>query len=116
MSESLTSLKLAKICAQFADEKKAVQPVILDLRKIEGPTLFFVIVSAESEPQLKAIASHIVRETKEGYGCQPRIDGFPSSKWVVIDFGDVMVHLFLHERRDFYGLEHLWKDAPRVKI
>lgn len=116
MASSLTSLQLAKTCAHLADDKKAVQPVILDLRKIEGPTAFFVIVSADSEPQLKAIAGHIEKEIKESHDRRPRIDGFPASKWVVIDYGDVMVHLFLHERRDFYGLEHLWKDAPRVKI
>jgi ribosome-associated protein len=111
-----SSLKLAKLCAELASDKKALDPVILDLRKIEGPTYFFVIVSAESEPQLKAISSHLEREIKESLGLHPRIDGFPSSKWVVVDYGDVMVHLFLHERRDFYGLETLWKDAPRIKV
>ncbi|MES2308902.1 MAG: ribosome silencing factor [Verrucomicrobiota bacterium] len=116
MSSLSSSLKLAKLCVELALDKKALDPVILDLRKIEGPTYFFVIVSAESEPQLKAISTHLEKEIKEQLEISPRIDGFPSSKWVVIDYGDVMVQLFLHERRDFYGLEALWKDAPRVKI
>jgi len=116
MSSTLDSLKLAKLCAKLAEDKKAVDPVILDLRKIEGPTYFFVILSAESEPQLKAIANYLETEVREAVERNPRIDGFPSSKWIVVDYGDVMVHLFLQERRGFYGLESLWKDAPRLKI
>ncbi len=112
----MTSIQFAKHCTELALEKKALDPVILDLRKVDGPCEFFVIVSAESEPQLKAITTMIVMDNKEKLDRRPlAVDGSPSTKWTVVDYGDVMIHIFHAERRPFYGLETLWKDATRVK-
>jgi ribosome-associated protein len=108
-------LKLAKLCRSFAEEKKAGSPVILDLRKVSSVADFFVICSADSEPQLKAIANGLEKTLKDEHGVRPQaVDGFPKSQWVVVDYGDVMVHIFNPTAREFYNLESLWNDAPRV--
>jgi len=90
---------------------------VLDLRGISTFTDFFVICSATSEPQLKAIANEIETELKEKHAIRPvAIDGFPASQWVVLDYLQVVVHIFHRGKRDFYSLEDLWGDAPRVEL
>ena len=87
---------------------------MLDLRGISTFTDFFVICSATSEPQLKAIASEIETQLKEEGGRRPvAIDGFPASQWIVLDYLQAVVHIFHHDKRSFYSLEDLWGDAPR---
>jgi ribosome-associated protein len=89
---------------------------VLDLRGISTFTDFFVICSATSEPQLKAIAGEIETRLKEDHGARAvAVDGFPASQWIVLDYLQVVVHLFHHEKRAFYSLEDLWGDAPRVE-
>jgi ribosome-associated protein len=87
----------------------------LDLRLISTFTDFFVICSATSEPQLKAIANEIETRLKEDHGIRPStIDGFPGSQWIVLDYLEVVVHVFHREKRSFYSLEDLWGDAVRL--
>jgi ribosome-associated protein len=89
---------------------------VLDLRGISTFTDFFVLCSATSEPQLKAIAGEIETRLKEDYGTRAiAIDGFPASQWIVLDYLQVVVHVFHQEKRAFYSLEDLWGDAPRVE-
>jgi ribosome-associated protein len=89
--------------------------VILDLRGISTFTDFFVICSGTSEPHLKAIAGEIEDRLKKDHGVRPEsIDGFPASQWIVLDYIQVIVHVFHREKRDFYSLEDLWGDAPRI--
>lgn len=89
---------------------------MLDLRGISTFTDFFVICSANSEPQLKAIAGEIETRLKQDHGIRATaIDGFPASQWIVLDYMQVIVHVFHHNKRDFYALEDLWGDAPRVE-
>lgn len=108
---------LARACAQAAFDKKAEDIVILDMREISSFTDFFVICSASSEPQLKAIGASIRGQIRELCGRRPTTeDGFPASQWVVIDFGEVIVHVFHSEKRDFYRLEDLWNDARRIEV
>lgn len=88
---------------------------MLDLRDISTFTDFFVICSAASEPQLKAIAGEIEAQLKQADGVRPNaVDGFPSSQWIVLDYMQVIVHIFHSEKRGFYALEDLWGDAPRL--
>lgn len=88
---------------------------MLDLRGISTFTDFFVICSAASEPQLKAIAGEIESRLKEDHHVRPvAVDGFPASQWIVLDYLQVVVHIFHHEKRAFYSLEDLWGDAPRL--
>jgi ribosome-associated protein len=86
---------------------------VLDLRSISTFTDFFVICSATSEPQLKAIANEIETRLREDHAIRPvAIDGFPASQWIVLDYLQVVVHVFHRDKREFYSLEDLWSDAP----
>jgi len=106
-----------RACAAAAAEKKAVDIVALDMAGISSFTDFFVVCSADSEPQLKAIASEIRRVLREDHGRKPLSeDGFPASRWVVLDYGDVIVHIFQGDMRGHYGLEKLWSDAGRLAL
>jgi len=116
-SASLTALKLAHRCVQYAQDKKALDPIILDLRKISSITDYLVICSGQSEPQIKAIANGVEKSLKDDVGRYPlAVDGFPASQWIVIDYGDVMFHIFHEQKRPLYALEDLWSDAPQVSI
>jgi ribosome-associated protein len=114
---SLTGLELAHLCVQAAQDKKAVEPIILDLQSVSTICDYMVICSAQSEPQIKAIVSGVEKEVKDEHARYPlAVDGFPTSQWVVIDYGDVMVHVFHEEKRGVYALEDLWSDAPQVPL
>lgn len=110
-----SGLSLAKLCRDIALDKKALNPIILDLRSIASMTDFFVILSAQSEPQIKAIANSLEKTLKDDYGVRHiATDGFPASQWIVVDYGDVLVHIFHETKRKLYSLEELWGDAPVV--
>jgi ribosome-associated protein len=82
---------------------------------LSGFTDLFVICSADSEPQIKAVVGEIEERLRKDHGLRPAaVDGFPASQWVVVDYLQVLVHVFHAERRRFYGLEELWGDAPRL--
>jgi ribosome-associated protein len=112
MSESQ---KLALACAEAAADKKAEDIQIIDLRGISDFTDFFIVCSGLSDPQLKAIAGGIRTRVRDefGHGALSE-DGAPASRWIVIDFAQVIVHVFNAEARSFYMLEDLWGDAPRI--
>ena len=106
---------LAKLCREIALDKKADDVIILDVRGISSVTDFLLICTGHSEPHLKAIADEIGRRLRER-GIRPHgRDGFPPSRWIVMDYNDVLVHIFHPELRQSYGLEQLWGDAKRVK-
>jgi len=89
--------------------------VVLDLQGISSFTDFFVICSGTSEPHLKAISGEIEERLKQDHGVKAvSVDGFPASQWIVLDYLQVIVHVFREEKREFYSLEDLWSDAPRV--
>ena len=111
----LSALDLARQCVWAAQEKKALDPIILDLRDISTITDYLVICSAQSEPQIKAIANGVEQALKEGFERHTlAVDGFPTSQWIVIDYGDIMFHIFHEQKRSVYALEDLWSDAPQV--
>ncbi len=84
---------------------------------ISSLTDVFVICSGTSEPHLKAIASEIEERLKKDHGVRPHgVDGYPLSQWIVLDYSDVIVHIFHEQKRMFYGLEDLWSDAKRLKL
>jgi ribosome-associated protein len=114
-SDNITAQDLAKTCAELAADKKAEEIVILDLRSISTFTDFFVICSGTSEPHLKAIASEIEERLKKDHDLRAgSVDGFPASQWIVLDYLQVIIHIFRREKRDYYSLEDLWGDAPRL--
>ena len=112
----MDSKKLAQLCRKLADNKKADDLLVLDVRAISSITDYFVIASGSSEPHLRAIAAEITDTLKQDYGIAPRaMDGTLHTGWLVLDFFDVIVHVMRHEVRQRYDLESLWGDAPRVK-
>lgn len=109
--------KLSRVCAVAASDKKAEDIILLDMRGVSDFTDFFLICSANSEPQLKAIASSIREKAREECGSRPiSADGFPVSQWIVADFGGLICHVFLNSKRAFYDLEGLWSDAKRIPL
>ena len=115
-ASTMDSESKALACAKAAIEKKAEHLKVLDLREISGFTDYFVICSGTSDRQVQAIADSI-SSTLESAGAKlVSIEGFSEGRWVLMDFGDVVVHLFLDALREYYDLENLWADAPRVKI
>ncbi|MGA9779985.1 MAG: ribosome silencing factor [Limisphaerales bacterium] len=106
----MDSRKLALLCREFADNKKAEDIVILDVRKISSVTDYFVIASGTSEPHLRAIVEEITDQLR------PRaVDGTVHGAWVVLDFFDVIVHIMRQDVRERYDLEGLWGDAKQLK-
>ena len=91
--------------------------MVLDMRRLASFTDFFLICSGNSEPHLKALVSELEDRLRKEHNVKPtRIDGFPLSQWVVADYSDVIVHIFHQEKRDYYSLEDLWADAPRLAL
>ena len=100
---------LLKQIVHLALEKKAIELVAMDVRGLSSVTDFFLICSGGSEPQVKAIAENIRRGTlhKPHY-----LEGYENSNWILLDYFDVVVHVFKKEERDYYNIEKLWADAP----
>ncbi len=107
---------MARAAATYADNKKAEDIAILDLRGISSVTDFMVICSVASMPQLRAVRDEVWDEFSRNHQMKPiASDTNLESLWIILHYGQVMVHVFLAERRDFYALEDLWSDAPRVE-
>jgi len=97
------------------DDKRAVDIAVLDLREASESLDWFIIASGESTPQLQAMEES-VRERMKAAGHLPRGVEGPSNRWVLLDYGTVVVHVMSPEARDFYDLEGLWADANRVEV
>jgi ribosome-associated protein len=112
----MDSKKLAALCRELADNKKAENIAVLDVRELSSVTDYFVIASGTSEPHLRAIVDEITDVLREEHDVLPRaIDGTLQTSWVVLDYFDVIVHVMRQDVRERYDLETLWGDAPRVK-
>ncbi|HTY86429.1 MAG TPA: ribosome silencing factor [Candidatus Acidoferrum sp.] len=108
--------KLARLCREFAENKKAANITVLDVRKLSSVTDYFVIAAGTSEPHLRAIVDEITDRLRDEHGVRPRaVDGTVHGAWVVLDFFDVIVHLMRQDMRERYDLESLWGDAARLK-
>ncbi len=110
----LNSIEKARLVAQSVQDKKAIDPVILELRDLTVIADYFVICSGESGTQVGAITDHVKEKLKEAGVKRYAVEGADHRNWVLIDYGDVIVHIFEKETRDFYELEKLWLDAPRI--
>lgn len=112
----MTSRTLAKKIAAFAYSKKASDVLLMDMRKLRAPADFFVVCSADSDTHVKAIADAI-RVGAEGIGASLwHSEGFRSLTWVLLDYVDVVVHVFKKDVRPFYNLERLWGDAKLIPV
>lgn len=106
-----------RLAIHCAAEKKAVNMVALDLREIASFTEYFVIATGANQRQVQAIADEINEQLKKQLSRRPvRIEGYNAAEWVLLDYGDFVVHLFDKNAREFYDLERLWRDARRVEI
>ena len=109
-------LALAQEAARLALDKKATDAVLLDLRELAAVSDYFVIVSAASEVQVKAIADH-VEDTLREKGLKPwHVEGREGRHWMLLDYIDVVVHVFHEKTREYYLLERLWGDAKKIEI
>ena len=114
MASDLTS-DLARTAARAAAEKLGVDTVVLEVGKVLAITDTFVITSGANSRQVRTIAETVEERVKEAGGPGPnRIEGLDDARWVLLDYGDFVVHVFLDEARRYYDLERLWADAPRV--
>lgn len=112
----MDSKKLALLCRDLADNKKAEDLLVMDVKNISSITDYFVIASGSSEPHLRAISEEITETLKDEHGIIPRAqDTNLQTGWLVIDFFDVIVHVMRTDVRKRYDLESLWGDAPQVK-
>ena len=112
----MESKKLAQLCRDFADNKKAENLVVLDVCKLSSVTDYFVIATGTSQPHLRAIVEEIHSKLRDEHDLRPsRTDGMASGAWVVLDYFDVIVHVMHTETRKHYDLEGLWGDARPLK-
>ena len=114
---AVTSLELSRIAATAADDKKATDIILIDLTEASDVCDYFLIATANNRPQLDAVVEGIEEKVRVNCGEKPlAVEGKARSSWVLLDYGTLVCHIFLPETRDFYRLERLWGDAPRVKL
>ncbi len=111
-----SGFKLANTCAQIAADAKAEDLIILDVTGISSFADFFVIMNGRSTRHVQGIAETIENQLRTKRIKATHAEGLQEGMWVLLDFDDVVVHIFYHEQRSFYNLEGLWHDAKKVKI
>lgn len=99
-----------------AAEKKALDPTVLDLRGISTFTDFFLIFTGANRRQVQAISDEIVEQLKRHGTPAARVEGYQNAEWILIDYGDFVVHIFEEKARRFYDLERLWREASRLDL
>src|SRR5579875_2024871 len=115
--ETMTPERLVAAIAELAADRKAQEIVQLDLRRIIGYTDYFIICSGRSDRQAKAIHDAIHQGLKDRYGILPRrVEGLGQAHWILMDYLDVVVHVFTPETREYYRLEQLWGEAPSAVL
>ncbi|MDB6078864.1 MAG: rsfs iojap ybeb: ribosome silencing factor [Akkermansiaceae bacterium] len=116
MVMAIEGIELAKACAKAADEMKAEQIRVWDLRGLSNLTDYMVVCSGSSQPHLRAVLREVQSKLDQEYGSKAaNSEGKADTRWVVLDFIDVMVHVMDTELREYYGLEELWKDAKEIE-
>jgi ribosome-associated protein len=110
------SKQKAILAAQAALDKKGSDVIILEVAELTSVADYFVIASGESERQVKAIAQNIEKLLSSRFDRSPQIEGAGTSTWILLDYGDIIVHVFKTDIREYYGLERMWSDAPQVPI
>jgi ribosome-associated protein len=109
--------ELTRAIAAMASDRKAIDIVALDLREVAGYTDFFLICSGNTDRQTKAIHDAIHEELKKAHGILPRrVEGISQARWILMDYLDCVVHIFTPDMRDYYRLEQLWGDVPRLEL
>ena len=112
----MDSLEKVKLALKSALDKKAENPVVIDLRGLSSLADFFLILTASSDTHARTIADEIKRKFKEQGILPVSVEGYENANWILMDFGDVIVHVFKPEFRELYNLESLWLDAPKLEV
>ena len=112
------ALVLARLAAQALDEKKAEEVRILDLRKVHGaPAEYFVIASGNVPSHVSALSDTVFETVKKATGLAPhKVEGYQNAEWILMDYFDVVVHIFQKEKRAFFRLDELWCDGEEIAI
>jgi ribosome-associated protein len=110
------SLAQAVFIAQAAQEKQAEEVLVLDVGAMTSIADYFVFASGDSERQVRGIASFIEKTMSTGYALSPDIEGKETANWILLDYGDIIVHIFKSDVRKYYALESMWADAPQISI
>lgn len=117
MPASSEAVDLAVAAARAADDKKATDLQILEVADILAVVDLFALMTASNPRHLKAVGEEVERALREHHDRRPlRREGTPDSGWVLLDYGDLVVHVFSADRREFYSLERLWSDVPRRDV
>jgi len=112
--KDLGPVKKALLVWEALLDTRAVDPMLLDMREITLITDYFIICNGTSNTHIRALGDAVAEALKEA-GVRPHgVEGRAGASWILLDYGDVIVHIFAEEEREFYGLERLWSDAPRV--
>ncbi|NLY53369.1 MAG: ribosome silencing factor [Firmicutes bacterium] len=112
----MSNLQLAKQIVAIADERKALDPVVLDIRDLTIVTDYFVLLTGTSRPHVLSIADSIREELAEENICPAQREADHDARWILLDYGGVVVHIFQPETRSFYNLERLWNNAKQVRL
>lgn len=111
------SSTLIKTITEALLEKKAREIVVLDVTKLTTLTDYFVVCHGTSETQIKALADNVTEQTNKNLGEKAwKKEGLDSRRWIILDYVNVVVHIFNEEKRDFYGIERMWNDAEKTEI
>ena len=110
------ALALARMTAQVADDEHGSEILIFQVGDVLGITEYFVIVSASNRPLVRNLVEEIEAQTRDATGRSPvRLEGVREQQWVLVDYGDVVVHVFLAETREYYEIERLFTDVPKIE-
>ncbi len=112
----MNSTDMARLAVGAALDKKAFDPLALDLRGISSVAEYFVIVTGTSDRHVQAVAQNVVQAYKAIGIKALGEEGFREGKWILLDYGEVVVHVFLEPVREYYDIERLWLDAPRLDL
>lgn len=107
-------MKLVRLLAKLAEEKKAREPTLLDVRKVTSYADYVLILSASSDRHARALADHVQREAKNHKVKPLGVEGMDTGQWILLDYGGVIVHVLQEMARDYYDLDGLWIDAEKL--
>ncbi len=115
-SERMDSKKLVEIAYKAADDKRAEDIVVLNMQGVSLLADYFLICHANSDRQVQAIAKELSEQALKGGYNVKRLEGFDEARWILVDMGDVVAHVFHKDERAYYNLERLWGDAPLIQV
>ncbi|MEJ2024646.1 MAG: ribosome silencing factor [Deltaproteobacteria bacterium] len=111
----MKTIDKARLCLSVVGERKALSPVLLEVRNLSSITDYFLIASGNSSRQVQTIVRHVSKRLKENGFKLYGIEGEQEGHWVLMDYGDVVIHIFYQPFREFYDIEGLWVEAPKIR-